>query len=316
MQNISLNSAENQNFNVGIENSFSITESKAQAAFLYFLKEIELDDTLTPEEQENKIFEFKNFSDSLSSEVVTHLTHLLIEKTRSHITEMLKEAELSSSEVDKYLIDYEEIILKEQNMNLETVREMLFFVEELKIHRRYVYDFGVALGCPLKQLLRHDLCKLDKNQFEGYARYFRGGRQEKDKSSYLAAWEFHQYEEHHHQSYSKEGFCFETFSEERLRNNMLETTADLLAATKQRGGSTLIDYLLNIFPKQHPHPRLIPFLEEALKKAHTFYLESEKNADTPFKLFRGLPCWSTTIEEVFAQLKKDHSKEKTEVLGS
>lgn len=53
---------------------------------------------------------------------------------------------------------------------------MLFFVAELKIHRQYVYDFGIALGCPAKQLLRHDLCKLDIEQIEGYARYFRAGR--------------------------------------------------------------------------------------------------------------------------------------------
>ena len=172
---------------------------------------------------------------------------------------MLQNAGLDSSEIDGFLAGYEEAILRVQNMNVEIAREMLFFVAELKIHRQYVYDFGVALGCPEKQLLRHDLCKLDVEQFEGYARYFRGGRQDEDKLGYLAAWELHQYEEHHHQSYSKEGFNFDNFPEERLRDNMLETVADLLAANKQRGGGTLIDYLVNIFPKQNPHPRLLPF---------------------------------------------------------
>lgn len=225
-------------------------------------------------------------------------------ETRSRIIDMLQNAALDSSEVDEFLAGYEEAILGVQEMNVEIAREMLFFVAELKIHRQYVYDFGVALRCPEKQLLRHDLCKLDAEQFEGYARYFRGGRKDEDKPKYLAAWELHQCEEHHHQSYSKEGFNFDNFSEERLQNNMSETVADLLAATKQRGGSTLINYLVHIFPKQNPHQRLLPFLEDALKRAHGFYLDSEENPDSEFKLFQGLPSWSDDVEEVFIQLKR------------
>jgi hypothetical protein len=78
----------------------------------------------------------------------------------------------------------------------------------------------------------------------------------------------------------------------------------LLAATKQRGGGTMITYLINIFPKQNPHPRLLPFLEDALKKAHAFYLDSEENPDSEFKLFQGLPCWNRDVEEVFMKLKR------------
>ena len=232
------------------------------------------------------------------------LTHLLIEETQLRIIEMLQHAGLNSAEVDAYLVGYREAISRVQHMDVEIARQMLFFVAELKIHRQYVYDFGVALGCPEKQLLPHDLCKLSVEQFEGYARYFRGGRQDKDRSGYLAAWEHHQCEEHHHQSYSKEGFNFDNLSEERLGNNMLEIVADLLAATKQRGGGTLIDYLIHIFPQQNPHPRLLPLLEEALKRAHAFYLESEKNKDSPFKLFQGLPCWNSDVEETFRKLKE------------
>lgn len=278
-------------------------ENEAQTAFQYFLDEVELDANLTHEEQHNKIQEFKTFADNLSPEVASYLTNLLLEETRLRIFDMVQKAGLDSSEIDGFLAGYEEAIHKVQNMNVEIAREMLFFVAELKIHRQYVYDFGVALGCPEEQLLRHDLCKLDVEQFEGYARYFRGGRQEEDKFAYFAAWGQHQYEEHHHQSYSKEGFNFDDFSEERLRDNMLEMTADLLAATKQRGGSTLINYLVNIFPKQNPHPRLLPFLEEALRKAHAFYLNSEENPDSEFKLFQGLPCWNDDVEEVFNTLK-------------
>lgn len=144
-------------------------------------------------------------------------------------------------------------------------------------------------------------------QFEGYARYFRGGRHDEDKAAYFAAWELHQYEEHHHQSYSKEGFSFDNFSEERLRNNMLETVADLLTATKQRGGGTLINYLINIFPKQSPQQLLIHFIEDALKKAYTFHLDSEVNHDSKFKLFQGLPCWNYQVEETFNRLKEAKS---------
>lgn len=284
--------------------SFATVDDEAQAAFQYFLSEVEQDELLTHEEQHEKIQEFKLFAESLSPNAASCLISLLIKETRSRILEMLQGAGLNSIKVDAYLADYGEAVLRVRNMNVEIAREMLFFVAELKIHRQYVYDFGVALGCPEKQLLLHDLCKLDVDQFEGYARYFRGGRQEEDKSAYLAAWELHQYEEHHHQSYSKEGFSFDNFSDKRLQNNMLETVADLLAATKQRGGGTLIDYLINIFPKQNPHLRLLPFIEDALRKAHTFYLDSEENLDSEFKLFQGLPCWNSDVEEVFTKLKE------------
>lgn len=290
----------NQNISFQREICFSTIEGEAQAAFQYFLNEVELDDKLTHEEQNEKIEEFKIFVEHLSPKVASCLLGLLIEETRLRIIDMLQTASLDSLEMKEFLIGYEEAILGVQNMNVEIAREMLFFVAELKIHRQYVYDFGIALGCPEKQLLRHDLCKLDPEQFEGYARYFRGGRQSEDKLRYLAAWELHQYEEHHHQSYSKEGFSFDHFSDERLRNNMLETVADLLAATKQRGGETLVHYLVNIFPKQNPHPRLLPFLEEALRKAHAFHLDSEANPDSEYKLFQGLPCWNDDIEEVFS----------------
>lgn len=296
--------AGNHNAIFQTEISFSSEESEAQAAFQYFLDEVELDASLTYEEQHDKIQEFKVFADNLSSNAASYLTSLLIEETRSRIIDMLQNAGLDNSEVEEFLVGYEEAILKVQNMTVEIAREMLFFVAELKIHRQYVYDFGFALGCPEKQLLRHDLCKLDVEQFEGYARYFRGGRQDEDKPAYLAAWEIHQHEEHHHESYSKEGFDFDNFPEERLFNNMLESVADLLASSKQRGGGTLIDWLVNNYPKKHPHPRLLPFFEEALRKAHAFYLDSEENPDSKYRIFQGLPFWNSDLEEVFSRLKE------------
>jgi hypothetical protein len=186
-------------------------------------------------------------------------------------------------------------------MTVEIARQMLFFVAELEIHRQYVYEFGTLLGCPTPQLLRHDLCKLGRDQFESYARYFRGGKQESDEQSYLAAWEFHQCEEHHHECYRKEGFSFVGFSEQRLKNNMLEVVADLLAATKQRGGMTLLHWLAHVFPQRNPHPRLIPFLEKALKNAHALYLEADKRPYSD-SIFKGLPCWNSELEEVFRKL--------------
>lgn len=295
--------AENHNSHFLRSDSVSAIRSEAQAAFQYILDEVEKDDSLSHEEQNEKIQEYLIFANSLSPEAATSLTTLLVEETRTRIYEMLQHAGLNHSEVDEFLAGYDEAILRVEDMNVEIAREMLFFVGELKIHRQYVYDFGVALGCPTEQLLRHDLCKLDIDQFEGYARYFRGGKKDQDKSGYLAAWGLHQYEEHHHQSYSKEGFDFDDFSEERLKNNMLETVADLLAATKQRGGGTLINYLINIFPKQNPHQRLLPYLEDALKTAHAFYLDGEENPNSEYKLFQGLPCWNQDVEEVFIKLQ-------------
>jgi hypothetical protein len=282
---------------------YASPKAEMESAYLYFLDEVEKDAILTHEEQHNKIEEFKNLADSLSPEEASSLMTLLIEETRSRILDMLTHAQLDEDEIAGYLAGYDEAVFKVEDMSVEIAREMLFFVAELKIHRQYVYDFGIALGCPAKQLLRHDLCKLDVDQFEGYARYFRGGRREEDKSGYLAAWALHQYAEHHHQSYSKEGFNFDLFSEEDIKNNMLETVADLLAANKQRGGGSMISYLIDIFPKQQPHRRLLPYLEEGLKKAHTYYLESEENSNSEYELFQGLPCWNPDIEAVFNHLK-------------
>ncbi len=276
-------------------------EKEAQVAFQYFLDEVEKDAILSHEEQHKKVQEFKTFADGLSPEVALLVTNLLLQETRSRIIDIFNKAGLEELEINEYLADYE-VVRRSEKMNVEFARQMLFFVAELKLHRQYVYEFGVALGCPEKQLLRHDLCKLHKEQFEGYARYFRGGRQEVDKLAYLAAWEEHQYEEHHHEAYTKEGFDFEKITDERLRNNMLEAVADLLAATKQRGGGTLIGWLVNVFPKKNPHPRLIPYLEEALKKAHAFYLESEKNPDAE-SIFKGFPCWNSDVEKAFGSLK-------------
>lgn len=285
------------------DNTFAAIEIEALAGFNYLLDEVEKDETLTFDEQQEKVLEFRAFAANLSPEGAEYLTLLLLDQTRVRIDEMLRSAGLEPSEVDAHLAGYEEAISNVQHMDVEIAREMLFFVAELKIHRQLIYDFGMALGCPEKQLLRHDLCKLDPDQFEGYARYFRGGRREEDKPAYLAAWALHQYEEHHYQSYSKPEVDITTFSDERLKYNMLETVTDWLAATKQRGGGTLIHYLLHVFPHQNPHPRLLPHLEASLKKAHAFYLDSEENPDSEYKLFQGLPCWNSDIEAVFFNLQ-------------
>lgn len=269
---------------------------EAQDAFQYYLHELAQDNSLTHEQQHEKVQEFKTFRDELSLEVSTLVTSLLLEENRVRVIEMFQKAGLNESELLNALINYDKAVCNVEKMTVETARQMAFFIGELKLHRKYVYEFGALLGCPEKQLLRHDLCKLNQDQFEGYARYFRGSRQEEDKLAYLAAWQ-----EHHHECYSKEGFDFDTFPEEILRNNMLEVVADLLAATKQRGGSTLTEWLLTDFPKKNPHPRLIPYLEEALIKAHSFYLESETNPD--FCLFKDLPCWNKEIAEHFSKLK-------------
>ncbi len=285
------------------EFSFCSLEDEAQVALQYFCYEVERDASLTHEEQYEKIQEFKNFADSLSTGVASRLISLLLQETRSRILCILQNADLENVEIEAYLADYEKAILKVQNMTVEIARQMLFFVEELKMHRQYVHDFGIALGCPKKQLLRHDLCKLSVNQFEGYARYFRGGRQAEDRPAFLAAWELHQLEEHHLESYSKEGFDFDSFSRERLKNNMLEVVADWLAASKQRGRGSLIDYLTQVFPKKNHDPRLLPYLKGALIKAHGLYLESDEDPASD-SLFKGFPCWNSDVEKIFLVLQE------------
>lgn len=292
----------NQNTPFQIKVSPPLLEDEAQGAFQYFCYEVEQDAILTHKEQHDKIQEFKSFADSLAPEVAYRLTSLLLQETRSRLLDILQKADLDSTEIDAFLVDYEKAILQVQNMNIETARQMLFFVAELKIHRQYVHDFGVALGCPEKQLLHHDLCKLSSGQFEGYARYFRGGRRDEDRLAFLAAWELHQLEEHHLESYSKKGFDFDGLSEEHLQNNMLETVADWLAASKQRGGGSLIHFLVNDFAKKKPHPRLLPYLEKALVKAHALYLKSEENPALE-GIFKGFPCWNSDVEKVFDGLK-------------
>lgn len=264
------------------------SSSEAQTLFHYYLDELARDETLSHLEQHQKVEEFERLAQTLSPEVTSCLTSLLLQETRLRIVEMLHNAQLDSQERRVLLTDAENALHKVRDV--ETARQMLFFVAELKIHRQYVYEFGVALECPEKQLLRHDLCKLSTEQFESYARYFRGGKKENDKPTFLAAWEIHQCEEHHLESYRKKGCNIDHFSEEQLQNNMLETTADMLAATKQRGGGPLTDWLVNVFPNSDPHPRLLPFLEEGLKKAHALFSKD-------------LPCWNADVEKSFKNLR-------------
>lgn len=132
-------------------------ESETLAAFQYLIQEVEQDETLSFEEQNEKIHEFKMVVDSLSPEAASQLTILLLQETRARILDILQNASLDGQEIDDYLSDFEEAIHRVKNMNVEIARQMLFFVAELKINRQYVYDFGVVLGCPEKQLLHHDL---------------------------------------------------------------------------------------------------------------------------------------------------------------
>lgn len=283
--------------------SHASQENDAEVLFQYFLDEVELDEIISHEEQAKKVEEFKSLAESIyefNPEVAETLTQLLLQETRVRIADMFQNAGLNQDEIERALTDNEKAISMVKDMNVEMARQMLFFVAELKIHRQYIYEFGIALGCPEKQLLRHDLCKLSSEQFEGYVRYFRGGKKESDKPAFLAAWEVHQHEEHHCESY--EDSSFEEISEERLRNNMLETVSDLLASTKQRGGGPLIDRMIHVFPKTKPHPRLLPYLEEGLIKAHAFYLETLKKPDAE-SIFKGLPCWNNDLEEVFRTLQ-------------
>ena len=92
--------AGNQNVTFQTEASFSSAEREAQAAFQYFLDEVEQDAILTHEEQHDKIQEFKIFADNLSPKVASCLTSLLIEETRSRIIDMLQNAALDSLEID------------------------------------------------------------------------------------------------------------------------------------------------------------------------------------------------------------------------
>lgn len=277
----------------------NLSASLEQDAFQYLLDEVEQDAILTHEEQNDKVQEFKDFANQFSPEVASRLTNLLLQETRIRILDMLQNAGLDSVEIDAYLSDFEKII-QTSNMSVEFARQMLFFVAELKIHRHYVYEFGVALGCPQKQLLRHDLCKLSFDQFEGYARYFRGGRLAEDKPGFLASWQHHQHEEHHLESYSIKGFDFDRFPKDRLKNNMLEIVADWLAAAKQRGGGSLTHHLVKVLPKRNYDPRLFPYLEEALLKAHALHLMSHEDPDS---LFKDFPCWNSEVEQTFRDLQ-------------
>jgi len=285
---------------LGFSNPISANR-EADAALQYLLNEVAVDSTLSKEEQERKVKEFQTFAVGLSPEVAAPLIHSLLEETHSRVTTLLQNAKIDDSELNIRLSEYHNAVASVQNMTVEIARQMLFFVAELSIHRQYVYEFGVALECPVTQLLRHDLSKLKVEQFEGYARFLRGGKQEADKPAFLKAWKHHQYEEHHLEHYNKEGFSLVRVSDEYLRNNMRETVADLLAATKQRGGSTMIDWLINTLPKKNPHPLPLPFLKEALIKAHSLYLKAEGDSESD-SIFKGLPCWNDEVEEVFKRL--------------
>ncbi|CRX39207.1 hypothetical protein [Estrella lausannensis] len=269
--------------------------AEAQTVFEYLLFEIEQDAVLSTEERLEKIKEFKLRIGSLPKNEASWLTRLLLQETRSRITDILKHASLEEAEIETHLAEYEQTTQNVHFMTPELARQRLFFVADLKIHRQYVYEFGIALGCEERQLLRHDLCKLS-------AKHFEGGWEDEERLTYLAARGEHQNEEAYHDSFGLNCDDFDSFSEESLRTTALESVADWLAVTKQRGGSTISCSLISNFTKNNPHPRLIPFLKEALIKAHVHYLDSKQNPDTA-NIFANLPCWSKEVEEFFESLK-------------
>lgn len=284
-------------------NSLISVEQQARINFQWLLNEAAQDHLISKAEQQKKVEEFQIFASQVSPKVAPLLTQLLLQETHDRVSQILDSASLTWDERNAHLSSYEKGIRNVKEMNVEVARQMLFFVTELTIHRQHIYQFGIALGCPADQLLRHDLSKLSAEQFEGYARYFKGGRKEADKAGFQKAWGHHQYEEHHLARYKKEGFGPENLSDERLRNNMRETAADYLASTLERSdNSTLVDWLVTSFPKSKPHPRLLPFLAEALQDAHALYLTAEQTGDDT-SIFKGLPCWSDEVAEIFQKLQ-------------
>lgn len=290
--------------------SSNMGHQEAQTAFQYLLKEVDRDATIGNEEQQAMVENFERLADQISPEATPLLINLLLEETQARIFYILQNAALNEFEVNERLASNQKAIQGVELMTVEIARQMLFFVAEFEIHRHYVYEYGMALGCPAEQLLRHDLSKLSAEQFEGYARFFRGGRKEIDRPRQLAAWALHQYEEHHHESYQKEGFSFDEFPEERLRNNMRESVADILAAARQRGGYSTIQWLTNVFPKHKPHYRLIPFFQEALIKAHALYLKAEEDPSSENTFY---PCWNEEIEEIFKKCALSPDEEMHEL---
>lgn len=283
--------------------SFSNINKEALAAYVYYLHEASHEHLLSKEEREIKLQEFEALAEGLSPATKPVLIDLLLTDTYYRVLDIFKNAGLNDTEINDRLANFENAIQNTTEMSVEIARQMLFFVTELVIHRHYVYEFGIALGCPKEQLLLHDLSKLTIEQFEGYARYIKGGKKESDKAGFLKAWEYHQLEEHHLERYEKEGYSPEEISGERLMHSMRETVADLLAATKERGdpNKSLIDWLLTALPKKKLHTRLLPFLRDALIAAHALYEEAEKNPDSQ-SIFKGFPCWNEQVAAEFKQL--------------
>lgn len=277
---------------------------EARTAFEYLLDEVAQDHLLSKVERDVKLQEFHALAAGLSPEATPLLINLLVAETHARVQNIFANAGIDATEINERLTNYENAVLNVQEMSVEIARQMLFFVTELVIHRHHVYEFGIALGCPEAQLLIHDLSKLTVEQFEGYARYIKGGKKECDKQGFLKAWSFHQYEEHHLERYEKEGYSPVDMSDERLKINMRETVADLLAATKERGdpNKTLIDWLIAALPIKKPHSRLLPFLKEALIDAHALYLKAEQDPNSD-SIFKGFPCWNEQVEEVFRNLE-------------
>ncbi len=68
-------------------------------------------------------------------------------------------------------------------------------------HKYYVYKAGVKLGVPRKTLILHDWQKFTPSEFVPYANYFYGGKQEKDKESFMYSWLHHVHYGKHHWEY-------------------------------------------------------------------------------------------------------------------
>jgi len=116
------------------------------------------------------------------------------------------------------------------------------FLKSLMRHKYYVFLAGLKTGVPIWRLIIHDWQKFTLSEFPQYARYFFGGKQEKDKESFMLAWLHHvHYGKHHWEHWLlNPNYNFSTGINGKLpmpETYVREMVADWMGASKTYTGS-------------------------------------------------------------------------------
>lgn len=139
----------------------------------------------------------------------------------------------------------------------------LDYLKSLLLHKWYVFLAGLETGVPVWRLIVHDWQKFTPSEFPKYARYFFGGKQEKDKEPFMYAWLHHVHYGPHHWEYWLLNPNYNFASGENGKLPMPETyvremVADWMGASRVYTGSwDMTEWLKKNLPRIRPNMHIV-----------------------------------------------------------